>query len=80
MQLDRYLENIVRSLDLTLVRNSGMRISTRCARIEVDVRVATSMGLILNELVTNACKYAKEGSDGMIEVRLRCDGEPGPRG
>ncbi|HPS58024.1 MAG TPA: PAS domain S-box protein [Spirochaetota bacterium] len=74
VQLDRYLENITRSLDLTLVRNSGMRISTKCASIEADVRVATSMGLILNELVTNACKYAKAGSaDGRIEVRLSSD-------
>lgn len=74
VQLDRYLENIISSLDLTLVRNSGMRISTKCASIEADVRVATSMGLILNELVTNACKYAKAGTaDGWIEVRLSSD-------
>ena len=74
VQLDRYFENIVSSLDLTLVRNRGMRITTRCARIEADVRVATSMGLILNELVTNACKYAsEESSDGWIEVRLSSD-------
>lgn len=74
VQLDRYLENIVRSLDLTLVGNSGLRISTKCASIEAEVRVATSMGLILNELVTNACKYARPGvSDGWIEVRLSSD-------
>lgn len=73
VQLDRYLENIVKSLELTLVRNSGVVISTRCASIEVDVRVATSMGLIINELVTNACKYARAGTGGWIEVRLSSD-------
>ena len=72
VRLDRYLENIVKSLDLTLVKNSGMVITTRCASVEADVRVATSAGLALNELVTNACKYSRPGvPGGWIEVRLR---------
>jgi len=35
----------------------GARLQVRSAKVEVTVEVAVPLGLILNELITNACKY-----------------------
>lgn len=74
VRLDRYFENIAKSLERSLFRGKGFQIITRCTNVTAEVRTATSMGLILNELITNASKYARgEGGENWIEVRLKLD-------
>ncbi|HQO03795.1 MAG TPA: sensor histidine kinase [Spirochaetota bacterium] len=43
--------------------------------IRIDTKKATSLGLILNELLTNSLKYAfAEGIDGKVQVELKKTG------
>jgi PAS domain S-box-containing protein len=73
VDLSRYLSDLVallRSGYATKVES--LRIDVDIARLECDLKRAVSLGLILNELLTNAIKYAySPGEDGEIRVRLK---------
>lgn len=49
-------------------------LETRIDPVNLDVDVMIPLGLILNELITNALKYAfQDGREGKIEIRLKED-------
>lgn len=49
----------------------GMEVTVRCSEIEVPTRLSVSLGIIVNELVTNAAKYAFADVE-RPRVRITC--------
>lgn len=71
--LDQYLQQVAQSLTGSYLPNrQGVKLEMECDEILIDARQATPYGLILNELLTNALKYAFPGDrTGTIWVSLR---------
>lgn len=69
----------VRSLATDLFRSyrrnlTGIRLDVQVDEVTLDLDHAVSCGLILNELMTNALKYAfPDGRDGTVRVELRAN-------
>ncbi len=72
LELDRYLSQLARALFETLMPDSrNIRLVTEMQPAPIDLKRAAPIGLILNELITNAAKYAFTGRGvGTISVNL----------
>lgn len=51
---------------------TGMRLTLHCEEIEVPSRISVSVGIIVNELVTNSAKYAFSEVE-KPELRVNCE-------
>ncbi len=68
-----YIEKLTKSLvESYSIQNTEVKIHTDVDQIKLDVDTIIPIGLILNELISNALKYAfEEGKEGTIYVSLK---------
>ncbi len=73
LELNGYIEHLARTLFKTFtMERQNIRLVTRLDAMRIDLKRAVPAGLILNELLTNAAKYAFQGrGSGTITVNLR---------
>lgn len=75
VEMHHYLRELVDQLrSLLLAERRDVRLGFNCQELTVDVDRATSIGLIVNELVTNAAKHAFARGGGTVAVDLVVDG------
>jgi two-component sensor histidine kinase len=75
-----YLDSLVRELAESWSGAVGARLRLTAEPVRLDTDRAVSLGVIVNELITNACKYAyAPGEEGEVRIMLAKDGEEGLR-
>jgi two-component sensor histidine kinase/PAS domain-containing protein len=71
-----YLEELIARLDRSLGLREGVRLALRAEPASLPAEAAVPLGMAVNELVTNAVKYAYPSPTfGPIEVALERQGE-----
>jgi two-component sensor histidine kinase len=77
VDLADYITHLVEHLAITFIHDRDRtEVSTRIERVHIDMKRAVSIALVLNELITNAVKYAHpDGMAGRIGVMLERSGQ-----
>jgi two-component sensor histidine kinase len=73
--LNQYLDALLEDLRRSAEGNKMSRLTLKAEPIEIDPDRAVAIGIIVNELVMNAVKYAYPDGAGPIHVDLRADGD-----
>jgi two-component sensor histidine kinase len=73
--LNQYLESLLEDLRRSAEGNRMSRLTLKAEPIEIDPDRAVAIGIIVNELVMNAVKYAYPDGAGPIHVELKADGD-----
>ena len=69
-----YIEAMIKELLQTHGMTETVSPNLQIDRLYMDINTAIPCGLILNEVVTNAMKYAfKEGQEGQLTIKFRLD-------
>ncbi|WP_315703720.1 MULTISPECIES: sensor histidine kinase [unclassified Bradyrhizobium] len=73
--LNQYLEALLEDLRRSAEGNRMSRLTLKAEPIEIDPDRAVAIGIIVNELVMNAVKYAYPDCPGPIHVELGLEGD-----
>ena len=73
--LNQYLEALLEDLRRSAEGNRMSRLTLKAEPIEIDPDRAVAIGIIVNELVMNAVKYAYPDGAGPIHVELKATGD-----
>jgi two-component sensor histidine kinase len=73
--LNQYLDALLEDLRRSAEGNKMSRLTLKAEPIEIDPDRAVSIGIIVNELVMNAVKYAYPDGAGPIHVNLNAQGD-----
>jgi two-component sensor histidine kinase len=73
--LNQYLDALLEDLRRSAEANRMSRLTLKAEPIEIDPDRAVAIGIIVNELVMNAVKYAYPDGAGPIHVDLRAQGD-----
>lgn len=77
VQLNEYIPAVVNALTRSFkAAERGIQVIIEVERLRIEQKPATSIGLIVNELVTNSFKYGyTDGAHGLLRVKVRSEGE-----
>jgi len=76
LPLDEYLRGIAKTMAASLLGSaSGISIAVEAEALDIDPERAVPLGLVVNELGTNAIKHAFPGGVGQITLTAKLDGE-----
>ena len=73
--LNQYLDALLEDLRRSAEGNRMSRLTLKAETVEIDPDRAVAIGIIVNELVMNAVKYAYPDGAGPIHVELNTDGD-----
>jgi two-component system, sensor histidine kinase PdtaS len=76
VQMKDYVEKLATSLISSYDRADGVQLHVAIEDISLDVDTAVPLGLILNELITNALKYAwPDAREGTLAIEMAVSGD-----
>ncbi len=75
VMLNQYLEALLEDLRRSAEGNRMSRLTLSSEAVEIDPDRAVAIGIVVNELVMNAVKYAYPDGQGPIHVDLKADGD-----